>query len=679
MRKFDFLLFLLGFFISFPAIAMHGDSERHKAAQKRARSSSPVLSNKDARKENNFAQRVMNKASDFVTDFLPRQSENSQIQEVAQTMLIFFDDSEYVESMRQSYDGSSKKYLAVVSTLLSALITAEAPILTHSSLLMHLFSQYKNDDKNVTCNFLSNAYSQLIKKDQSYIFQLLSSLGVNPEKWIIKIVDESKSLCLLLPNTYLQKCGVSADMVNAECADVLGRETSDVERMLGLKVNHMKSITMDDLLAQEPELEAMFIEDYTMESGHLMHKQIQDNNVLDSIFCTYHHYQGTTRYAMKSWIFVLTGHGDGLRIAAMRFDTFKIFLDFLTRQITTRLLIYNSCYAAGTNNKKIYEVGSVLHKAYLFPIITMALTEAPTIAAWTCSFFPFVRFSHGANYKEFLEKIKTIDYSQKCMNSLAGIISCSSLLSFPNDTPQIRLPHTEWFSVIANRDEVVSVGSTLAMSRSVDKPLRMSTFFGKKHHMVLLYARNIPFEIIVDAPGIRSIIPMIPGETVYVLEKISCPHLVLQRILKCFMRLEKLMTTKLFFIKHMHALCNYDYIKQHILNKSRSKLTCRNTQKVSAEWFLSLTSVHDVIIFYDAHQRNPHWIAFCTTAHGTKLCFTPQHGVQVATQEQQQQYERMLADVKQQTVTYQPGDSLLPLSITPETMDHLKCMAKNGR
>jgi|GEM_PF-4162184 len=145
----------------------------------------------------------------------------------------------------------------------------------------------------------------------------------------------------------------------------------------------------------------------------------------------------------------------------------------------------------------------------------------------------------------------------------------------------IRFPGLEWFSVLDNEEvveeakstgqkvvggyrQIVQIGSVLAKSRSAKNPLNITNYYrGKLKNSdgskkikseqqlqpkgLLLYAKDIPFELIINHP-IDAIISMIPGDSEHTMKGIRTnqgPEI----IFKAFMKLELLKSNKIFYIE----------------------------------------------------------------------------------------------------------------------------------
>lgn len=203
--------------------------------------------------------------------------------------------------------------------------------------------------------------------------------------------------------------------------------------------------------------------------------------------------------------------------------------------------------------KKIYgNIKEAVPKTYPFAILASALADAVTYGM-----MPFDKegnvssFENHAGFVTYIENVgpeTIIDYEKVSQFFFGkygpelGII------------PQIRLPGMEWFSVLATDKNVVSIGTTLAKSRSPQNPLRISSFFKRDPKALLLYTDRIPFKLIIDKPNLNFIIPMLLGGKVgYVFEEISARNT--DQIINGFVRLIRTLNMKkTFYIKKLNDL-----------------------------------------------------------------------------------------------------------------------------
>ncbi len=117
--------------------------------------------------------------------------------------------------------------------------------------------------------------------------------------------------------------------------------------------------------------------------------------------------------------------------------------------------------------------------------------------------------SNTINYKEIIKYLNTSSESET--------------------TPQIKLPGLDWFSVINADKNIVQIGSILASKRG-NRPLDIVKFFRNEPRILLLYAPNIPFELIINSKNLQSIVSMLPGNALHMIEKVtskSSPRVVL--------------------------------------------------------------------------------------------------------------------------------------------------------
>lgn len=252
----------------------------------------------------------------------------------------------------------------------------------------------------------------------------------------------------------------------------------------------------------------------------------------------------------------------------MTFADFRKLLDFLATKITTRLLFYNSCYAAGLNAQEIYKSSeSAIQQTYPFAIITQALTDA------SVSKEPIYAFDTqlivAENFTAFLKKIRSphsIDYENVTQDIGSPHLPASKSYTFSfGSLAQIKLPGLEWFSVLESHKNIVSIGSILSKTRAPSKPLDVVKFFKTDPRGILLYGASLSFDLIIDSKNLEAIISMIPGPATHAIKKIIAPKKSIEQVLSWFTRIEDLKVKKIFFIENINnevmnvLICNeYD-------------------------------------------------------------------------------------------------------------------------
>lgn len=361
----------------------------------------------------------------------------------------------------------------------------------------------------------------LLRKEQERV--ILSKKEKLDTSWILKQI--SHCLVLLVPKNYLTS-------INIDPADVKKSDTTEItqtELMLGIKVNHMKTVTFDNLTKDKPEIQDLTYDFISFFTGR------------NTIFCLrsdYENHKKKWSSYLPMWSLFMQGHGGSDQIVGIKLDSFALVLDFLDTRINTRLLVYSSCYAAGINAKRIYYYSeSAIQKTYSFPIITGALTDATTISV--------------------VSDTKPKALVQELMKPVSDPLNYEKIVSYfkpiqrdPENTALIKIPGLEWFSVIDIHKDVVQIGSILAETRS-NRPLDIVKFFHRDPRILLLYAQDIPFELIINSKNLKSIVSMIPGNIIHTIEKITSSS-DLGSVLDWFMYIDSLSTTKIFYIKSIN-------------------------------------------------------------------------------------------------------------------------------
>ena len=395
---------------------------------------------------------------------------------------------------------------AGASVLLKATTEKASPILVSTSLIALLYIQYKwmklSQGKaylDALKAFPPDKHTERNIRELRHLTYIECNAPFAHE-WIIKEVNPS--LCLLFHTSYLETKKIPIDAIKEY--QIEGPLTA-TEMQLGLKVNHMKTVTIADIKSPitNRELAPYFTE------------ALEKN----SLFVTNAEYASSKFSSLRSaWSIFMVGHGlTDHSVAGISLDAFKNFLSFLENKITTRLLYYLSCFGAGKNSSSLYHNPATgIDKTYNFAIINQSLPD--TFVTVDVNTMNFTHFLHQATTSA------CIDY-----RALTNCLNLPGLTATPRKDriPQIKLPGLEWFSVI-DESKVASIGSLLAATRM--KALNIGTFFQKNgapaHPLaLLLYASNILCELKIDVSSPNGypplIVSMIPGDAFHVIRKIS--------------------------------------------------------------------------------------------------------------------------------------------------------------
>ncbi len=372
-------------------------------------------------------------------------------------------------------------------------------------------------------------------------------------EWVIKEINPS--LYLLLPHAYLKTKNIK---ISDAMQTVLSDKLTLSEQCLGLKINHLKTIEMMSTLKLNKDSEE-----------HISYFV----PCLNNFFISNKDYKRAqiASEAIPSTVILMQGHGEiGEEICGLSLTDFKAYLDFLAL-CNIKLFVYQSCYAAGLNHNKIYkEARSGVQKIYNYPIVTMAITDAPIhgILGELKQDSEKIFLKESEAFKKFAEEVtakEIIDYAAVMKLLEPGIITVKNIES----SSQIRYPGQQWFSVI-DRNVAISLGSIIGKTRT--KPLDIAIFFKNNNpKMLLLYPEIINFEIKITTKEVPKYISMIPGYAIHKLIKISAPKLPLEKILKAFITRY---TEKKFFIKEIEGTFSPEW--QAKLNLENKQITLTN-------------------------------------------------------------------------------------------------------
>lgn len=464
-------------------------------------------------------------------------------------------------------DQDEKEYAdALTDELFIALAQKPGPILVSTSLLKNAFSEYGKNIYDASYeNLFQSAiaksipqernrelirlfkelrqfqYKQLGKKYiprwAAYKYISLKAIRFNPKEWVIKKVN--KFLHLLIPYTYLQNQTINIQDV----LEYNPQTISDTELMLGLRINHMETVTIENIL-QIPE---------PASQPHYVIKTLYDEaSGTSDIFCVREEYLNRS-IAIPVWTILIDGHGKyRSEIATIKIHDFKKLLHFLEHKILCKLLVYDTCYSGGINIQEVYQdTTRNLQNTYSFPIIMHALTDAGVRSATLHIELNRNNYElqviNNISFTSFLQAAKKADITDYT-NVVKYIFKLGQKMQ-PNDAPQIKMPGLEWFSIL-DKDQVIGIGHILASSRNFNSPLKIVTFFKKDPRILLLYASDIPFTLELN-PHLEAIVSMIPGNALHRLAGIWSDTKSINTIINMFMKIKETKSNKLFFIREI--------------------------------------------------------------------------------------------------------------------------------
>jgi hypothetical protein len=400
------------------------------------------------------------------------QQINKNILEKKRGLIIILDDSE------------TGKYGVAHAHLLSALYQEASPIIVSVSLLYSLASHYDNPDVNYE-----------------------SPRMWSPNRWIIKRVNDS--LNLLIPMKYLETLNVESGKVE-EYKATLKEQLTDVELRLGFKVNHMQ--TMYYSLIKKSMFQRFL--GYFSKAPGLVRYFVSS---LDDIFVQKIDYIEKNA-DVPEWYVYIYGHGRiKSSMSFLSLKNFQQFLGFLNNKIIVKLLVVSSCFVAGTNSKIFYgKVKSDIKEEYSFPIIVQGLNDvmttglvSPTVNERSWYYDKNINVLPIVNFSSFFEKAKSLEgnYSE-IVKPISEEVKASAV-----NMPQIKLPGSDWFSVIEGDKKIISIGSNVAQIKNVQESLDVVAAFKKDPELILLYTDTIPFELKINSTNLKEIISMVTSKS----------------------------------------------------------------------------------------------------------------------------------------------------------------------
>lgn len=432
-----------------------------------------------------------------------------------------------------------------------AIFQKPAPIIVSASLVAKALSEDIVDKSPAELlKDFNRAHSILIEqatedtiKNRRRIY--LTASGFKMSDWIIKKIDDH--LILFIPHSYLGALAKPSEVAKFHLTST--QELSEIEYMLGLKVNHMETISELNELRKLPQ--------HTDRSDYFL-------DSLDTIFVARGYFKKHNK-PLPWWTIYLEGHGlKGQSIAGMSLNLFPKVLDFFESRINTNILVYTSCFAAGYNDELLFKQHKqAIQKSYSYPIVSQIYTDTPAAAHLVDVEVKngLFQLRTGAQLGEFFAKSYQLFYDYKSLISSVFPIVPDYLATSTqikermqnahkrfSDMAQIKLPGLEWFSLLAlDTDKVVSIGAILSETRDKESPLNIATYFKKDPEVILLYGQDVPFNVELGA-NLRAFVSALPGDATHTIKQISSNFMLLEDIVKSFISLEKLDAKKVFYI-----------------------------------------------------------------------------------------------------------------------------------
>jgi len=365
-------------------------------------------------------------------------------------------------------------------------------------------------------------FMQAIEKNPGILpsyTKMLSSF--NPQEWLIKKVNSD--LLLLIPLDYIEA------MKKKHTPSFKPTSMTETEYVVGLPIDHMETVSLIDYVkGYKPSAMADFGLMKSLATIFIPRTMYAKEKKLLKIV--------PTDFFIPTWALYVSGHGSIKKfVAGLSINGFKAILEFLETQITTKLLFYSSCYAAGVNASLIYtDVKSPIFKSYPFAIVAAGLNDFPVTTYREFASFRGDLGPGNINFKQREIKLKThldfvefvrnvttpgmlytavvapIIWSDRHIPELAEFkVKRELLLANIQTTPQIKLPGIPWFNVIDFDKKFVSLGKNLAIARTED--LDIVKFFRIQPWGILLYTNSIPFKLIIRMRFLPFFISMAPG------------------------------------------------------------------------------------------------------------------------------------------------------------------------
>lgn len=528
------------------------------------------------------------------------------------TLCVFIDESEY----KNNYIGS------VSIDFISAIETKSTPILVSSALYNNIFfspqsidtitKRYTQQDnlsdieakkKEALHIFMAkkkilNAYNgnkkeileqlhalslslpKLISIEKEEIMHAIirSEINFDPHEWHIYNTDFG--MHLMIPNDWYQKQYLLAN-----------KKKISIDYLIGLRISSLINISSSEFIACQKasqNINALVGKKYTPPTN-FTHKQ------LFKLFLTNADYKNITSHhdtvATPRWALFLNGHGfPNQSIAGVSIEEMKHLLNFFNTNITTKLLVYQSCYSAGINATLLYKdlYNHTQENLYKFAILT---TTPTTMETKNKRFNINVHYPTETDINWHQKKFMLITKDKVPYDTIVSIITQpyqKELFPYLNiiaesqvapKTALIRLPDTAWFSPLTTNKKNVVIGNILTKNRAHNKPLDINHYFKTKEPTTLLiHPHIIHFPLLINTPTILT--PMHSGD--YYINELHIKNSTIEEVTNLLPQHIYLALDTTLFIKKIIINSTHDILHNVYL--------CSRTQEKKA------------IIFWSYHQ-----------------------------------------------------------------------------
>ncbi|MCX5924700.1 MAG: ankyrin repeat domain-containing protein [Candidatus Dependentiae bacterium] len=432
------------------------------------------------------------------------------------SLLVFLDDSEI----------NSKTSSSTTGQLIATLYQEAGPILTSGSLLSSIF----------TSDGMHRNTAEPLIADFNAIF--------DSRKWVARRVRSN--LFLLIPKKYFkQDDQASIAIVETNPSPLL----EPVEYSLGLKINHLEPLKNSDKNSLQSYFMLRYEQAKQIDQQHIevefVEQQFIDALAKNHLFVPITEYQDNSG-TIPNWVIYLAGHGGygdsiaGISLVADKKTNqspFQKLLDYLSKKIKTKLLVYSSCYGAGYNAEQVFselkktvDVGIGGTRSYPFTIVTGATTDAPTYRG-NIEFKVGGGIDSEIKYDEFIKEAQkeSINYPV-ALGYLFPMIK-RPIRALWNDEigsmPQMRPVNSPaWFPITDINKAVIRIGNVMASTRK--KPFLIKQYKGADGQMhdpkaILLATDTIKFPIVIDesVKKIPPFVSLLPGEVTHTLAELT--------------------------------------------------------------------------------------------------------------------------------------------------------------
>lgn len=272
------------------------------------------------------------------------------------------------------------------------------------------------------------------------------------------------------------------------------------------------------------------------------------------------------------WNFYMTGHGhrkddqhNQAIISGLSIHQFRDFLLWINSKIVTNLLVYSSCYSAGTHLVEPYQQDGKPLKLH-YPVIVTCLTDSPTYTFGLASGIKLPPYDQQIfleswdihqqglswyfmqNFSKFVQLAGKKNRYKECAYNVSAYKECNSswcTLSKLENIPLIRYSEKTVFVPI-DSSFVQAILHDSGSNRIIDQKDAL-LWYVKEYHGTIIIQNKLP-----------QFVSMIPGDGVFMIHRCDASSYNLRQIiLQSFFSIDELVSQQIFIFDHIN--CRLDF------------------------------------------------------------------------------------------------------------------------